>query len=202
MNGVEAQPVEMEVVDPADRVLDEVPPHVVAPGVGDVHRVAPRRAIGVGEVRPVPCEHVALGAHVVVDDVEHDGEAEPVGGVDEAGEAIGAAVGMLHGVGEHAVVAPVASAGELGDRHHLDRGDAEFAQSGKVTDRGVEGALGGERADVHLVEHGVGELDTGPGVVVPSEHRLVDHRRRPVDARRAATSTPGSASSSPSTTNR
>ena len=153
---------------------------MVAAGVGDVHRVAPRRAIGVGEVRPVAREHVAFRSHVVVDDVEDDGQPEPVRGVDEAGEPVGAAVGVLHGEGEHAVVAPVASARELGHRHHLDRGDTEVAQPRQVTDRCVEGALGGERADVHLVEDGVGQLHARPVVVVPAEQRVVDHRRRPV----------------------
>ncbi len=132
MDRVEPQSVEMEVADPADGVLDEEAADVVAARAGDVHRVAPRRAVGVGEVRPVPPEHVALGAHVVVHDVEHDAEPEPVRGVDEAGQPVGAAVGVLHGEREHAVVAPVALARERGDRHHLDGGDAEFVQPRRV----------------------------------------------------------------------
>ena len=169
VHGVEPEPVEVEVADPSDGVLDEVPPDMIAAGTRDVHRVAPWRAVGVGEVRPVPPEHVALRSHVVVHHVEHDTEPEPVRGVDEPSERVGTAVGVLDCEREDPVVAPVASTRERGDRHHLDRGDAQLVQSGQVTDRRVEGAFRGERADVQLVEHRVGELDADPGVVVPPE---------------------------------
>ncbi len=52
------------------------------------------------------------------------------------------AVAGLHGEGVHAVVAPVAAAGELRDGHKLDGRDAEVAQSVEVGDDGVEGPLG------------------------------------------------------------
>ena len=98
------------------------------PGPSRLTAVAPWRAVAVGEIGAERAEHVALGAEVVVDDVEDHGEPAPVALVDEALQAGRAAVGVLDGEGEHAVVAPVPSAGELGDRHQLDRGDPEIDQ--------------------------------------------------------------------------
>ena len=63
---------------------------------------------------------------MVVDDVEDDGEPARVGGVDEAAQAVGAAVRLLRREPVDAVVAPVARAGEAGDRQDLDGGDAEL----------------------------------------------------------------------------
>ena len=89
---------------------------------------------------------------MVVDDVEHDGEARGVRGVDQALEALRAAVARLRGRQVDAVVAPAARARELGDRHDLDRGDPQLGEAGQVLDRGVERPLARERADVQLVE--------------------------------------------------
>jgi hypothetical protein len=44
-------------------------------------------------------------------------------------------------------------AGERRDRHQLDRVHAEVAQVVEPPDGGLEGALGGERAHVQLVDH-------------------------------------------------
>ena len=71
VDGVEAEPVEMEVRDPADSTLDEEPADMIAAGARHVHRVTPRCAVRVGEVGPEPPEDIAFGTHVVVDDVEH-----------------------------------------------------------------------------------------------------------------------------------
>ena len=73
-------------------------------------------------------------------------------GVDQALEAVRAAVGVVGRVQVDAVVAPAALAGELGDGHQLDGVDAEVDEVVEVVDGAVEGPLGGERADVELVE--------------------------------------------------
>jgi hypothetical protein len=44
---------------------------------------------------------------------------------------------------------------ELGDGHELDMRDAELGQRREPARGGLERALGGEGADVQLVEHGV-----------------------------------------------
>ncbi len=104
-------------------------------------------------------EHAAERADVVVDDIDDDAEPGSVGGVDEAGQRVRSAVGVLHRRPEHAVVAPVAIAGELVERHQLDVGDAEHGQTFELADRRVERAGRRERPDVQLVQDGVLEGD-------------------------------------------
>ena len=105
-----------------------------------------------------------------------------MGGVDEARERLGAAVGRLRRAQVDAVVAPAARARELGDRHQLDGGDAELGERRQVRDRAVERALGGERADVQLVEHLRAERGGVERLVGPRERGRVDHARRPAQA--------------------
>jgi hypothetical protein len=142
VHGVQPEPVDVEVADPARRVLDRVPADGVAVGAVDVDRLAPRGVVPVGQVRPEVGEVVALGPVVVVDDVEDDPDAGRVRRVHQAAQARRPAVAVLRGVGQDPVVAPVALARELPDRHQLDRGDPEVGQLGQPRDDRVEGALG------------------------------------------------------------
>ena len=96
-----------------------------AASVFEVDGVAPGRVVGAGEVRAEFSEVVAVGSEVVVDDVEEDGEAALMSGVDEALESIGRAVGLVRGEEVDAVVAPALHAGEGVDGHQLDVSDAE-----------------------------------------------------------------------------
>ena len=175
---VEPQPVDVEVAHPAlGRLQDPF-----ADGLGVlvvvVDRLAPERRVALGEVRPEGGQRRVPGrADVVVDDVEDDAEPVRVGGVDEPLEAERPAVAGLRGAEVDAVVAPAVAAGELGDRHHLDRRDAELRERGQVLDRGVERALAGERADVQLVDH-----ERGQRVRRKAARRS---RRTPADRRRA-----------------
>ncbi len=181
VDGVEAQTVEVELGDPAGRVVDDEAADRVAAGVVDVHGLAPRRVVGVGEVGPEVAEVVALGSVVVVDDVEEHAEATVVRGVDEPAQPVGPAVGVLHRVGQHPVVAPVPPAGELPHRHQLERGDAEVAEVVEPVDDRVEGAGGRERADVQLVDHLLVQRPEAPAVVAPREAARVVDRRRTVE---------------------
>ncbi len=117
---------------------------------------------------------------MVVDDVEDHEQARRVGGVDEAGEALRAAVARLRRRDVDAVVAPPPASGELADGHELDRRDAELAQLGEVLDRRVEGPLLRERADVELVEDEVLEAHVRPRRG-PREGPRVEHPRGPAD---------------------
>ena len=65
---------------------------------------------------------------MVVDDVEKHGQAATVRRIDKPLQSSRAAVAILHGIGMNAVVAPIPLAGELGDRHQLDRRDAKRGQ--------------------------------------------------------------------------
>ena len=125
-------------------------------------------------------------AEVVVDDVLHDAEPRGVAGVDEALVRRRPAVRLGDGEPVDAVVAPVVRAVEGVDRHQLDQVDADRAQVVELPDRGVEGAVGGERADVQLVDHRARQLPAGPGLVGPGERGRVVGSRALVDARRLA----------------
>ena len=135
---VETQAVDVELADPVPRVLDEMPADALAVGAVEVDGRAPGRLVAVRVVRAVLPQVVALGPEVVVDHVEHDAEAVAVGGIDQAPEAPRPAIGGLRCEEVGAVVAPVARAGELADRHELDRGDPEVDQLGQVRDDGLE----------------------------------------------------------------
>ena len=157
--------------------------HPLADGVAllvvDVEARAPGRLVLVGEVRAEGHQRLgAGGADVVVDDVEDHGQARGVGGVDELLQAQRAAVGGLGGAQVDAVVAPAARARELGHGHQLDRGHAELGQLAQVRDRALERALGRERADVQLVDHGVLQAGDAEAAVGPLEGERVDDPRR------------------------
>ena len=163
MDGVEPQPVDVEVAHPLLGALDRPFPDRAGVRPVVVDRVAPGGGVLRGEVRAEGGQRLgAGGADVVVDDVEDHGQAGGVGGVDEPLEPLRAAVGGLRGRHVDAVVAPAAAARELGHRHQLDRGDAELAQPGQVRDRRLERALGRERADVQLVQHQVAQARAAP----------------------------------------
>ena len=125
---VEAQAVHVELLDPVARVGDEELADVLGVRPVEVDRLAP---LGLAAVREVVfgelAEVVAVRAEVVIDHVEDDGEADTVGLVDEAAQIIRLAVETRRREHADAVVAPTEASGEVGDRHHLDARDAEFA---------------------------------------------------------------------------
>jgi hypothetical protein len=157
--------------------------HGVRVGVVVVHRPAPRRLVVRREVGAEALQALHAGcADVVVDDVQQDGEALAVGRVDEALQALRAAVRVVRRADVDAVVAPPVAAGERGDRHQLDRRDAELAQAAQVGDRGIERALLGERADVQLVQHRVAKRRRLESLVGPREPARVEQPRPPPQA--------------------
>ena len=101
---------------------------------------------------------------------------------DRTAEAARAAVGGLGREQVHAVVAPVPRSRELGDRHQLDRRDAQVHQLREMGDDRLEGAGAGERSDVELVEDDVRELVAPERLVGPGERPRIDHHRRSVHA--------------------
>ena len=127
---------------------------------------------------------------MVVDHVEDDHQPEAVRGVDQRLQLVRRAVGAVRRVGQHAVIAPIVPAREIGDRHDLDRGDAEALQLRQVLLDAAEAAHG---AGVQFVDHGLVPGPALPVVVLP----LVvgrDRRRRSGRARpRPAGATPGRA---------
>ena len=76
----------------------------------------------------VSAEVIAVRAEVIVDDIEHHGDALLVRRIHERAQVVRRPVASCGRVEAHAVVAPVSLAGEIGDRHDLDRIHAEFRQ--------------------------------------------------------------------------
>ena len=112
----------MELVDPVGRVGDEELAHRPGLVAVEIDGLAPLVLIAVGEiVLREAGEDIPVRPEMVVDDVEDDPEAEPVGRVDEAPQVVGRAVEMRRREQVDAVIAPAEAARELVDRHHLDR---------------------------------------------------------------------------------
>ena len=150
---VEAEAVEVELLHPEDRVFPEVIPHRAVVVAVEVERVAPRGFVrGIEVILGVRAEVVAVGAEVVVDGVEDHADPLGVRRVHQGAQVVRMAVGARGRVEEHAVVAPVPAAREVGQRHDLDGRDTQVPEVIELADGGEERALARERADVQLVD--------------------------------------------------
>ncbi len=94
---VEPEPVEVEFLQPVERVLDEEAPHRVLL-VGD--RRTPRRVpLGVEEVPGVETEIIPVGTEMIVDDIEQHHQPVAVRGIDEGLHVLRRAVSLVRRVG-------------------------------------------------------------------------------------------------------
>jgi hypothetical protein len=92
--GVQAKPVQMVLVNPVLRVLDQELPNRPAAFTVEVHRGAPGCPVGLREIPPAELAQVGpVRAQVVVDHVEQHRETERVGPVHEVTEVVRAPVG-------------------------------------------------------------------------------------------------------------
>ncbi len=99
-------------------------------------------------------------------------------GIDQRLEFLGRAIGGIGREGQHAVVAPVARAGKVVQRHQLDGGDA---QCGERRQTSLHAGVAAERADVQFVEHGLIPGPAGPVGVLPCIGLRIDHHARVVN---------------------
>ena len=151
VHGVEAQSIDMEHLEPAQRRTQDELADLVGVGFVQVHRLSPRGGT-FGEIRAVVGKVVARRAEMVVHRVDDHAEPPQVAGIDEPREGVGTSVGLLHRVPADAVVAPVVGAVEGVDRHQLDKIHADVHQVVQFGDRRIEGAVGSERADVQFID--------------------------------------------------
>ena len=103
-------------------------------------------------------------------------------GVDEALQSGRPAVRVLRRADVDAVVAPVARAGKLRDRHQLDRRDAEVFERVEMLDDGVERAFPRECSDVQFVDDVVLERDAASIRRRAIRTRATTTSRRPMHA--------------------
>ncbi len=150
---VQTQRIDVKLLNPVKRVIDKVAAHRIAIRPVKVQRRAPWRLVAVGKVRAEFGEIISLRPEMVVDHIENHRQAKLMTSVDQAFETPRSAVGILHGEGQHAVVAPVAATGELRHRHQFDGRDAEVFELGEMRHDGVERASAGEGANVELVDN-------------------------------------------------
>jgi hypothetical protein len=173
---VQAQTVQMELLQPVERVVDEEVPHGPGSGPVEVDHRTPRRLVGSGEEgRRVGGQVVALRTEVVVHHVQHHHEPAPVGSGHQPLEVLGRSIGMLRRERQHTVVAPVAQAGELRHRHQLEDGGAQPGQVVQAPLHPGERALRGEGAHVQFVDHGLRPGPPAPVPVRPAEGQRVAH---------------------------
>src|ERR1051326_7564237 len=177
LRGIEAEAVEAKLVDPIRRVLADEFAHRGGAVAIVVDRLAPIGRVLFREVRFRELREIAaVGAEVVVDDVEEHAEAESVRGVDEGAEIVGRAVEPRRRPEVDAVVAPTEAAGEVVDGHDFEQRHAGVFQQRQFLDGRAECALSSERADVHFVDDGIAYVDT----LVPPRIRRIDDHRRPM----------------------
>src|SRR5262245_32012501 len=112
MHGVEPQPVEAIAVDPMQGVLDRKSAYLRHPIVDGT---APGCARGSEELRSVGSEVISFRPKMVVDDVEENHQAAFVRRIDQGLEIVWASVDAVRRIEQHAVVAPIATAGKIGD---------------------------------------------------------------------------------------
>jgi len=179
VHGIEAQAVDVVIAHPHQCVLDDVRADSV---FIEIDRVAPGVTAAFAQVLAELGQVVARGTEVVVDDVLDDGESGRVGRIDETLVRLGSAVGLVHGVPEHPVVAPVPRTVEAVHRQQLDVGHPQVDEVVETADRGIQCSLGGEGSEVQLVDQAARELLARPRGVVPGVQRGVEPRRRLVHA--------------------
>ena len=107
------------------------------------------------ELRRISVQVVALGAEMVVDHVKYRHQAARMRGRDQALEIVRGPVARVGRERQHAVVAPVARARKIGDRHDFDRGHAESDQIVELLYCCDKGARRRESSDVKLIDYGL-----------------------------------------------
>ena len=163
VDGIEAEPVEAIFFKPIECVVNHEVAHRPAQRSVKIERCAPWRVVPLGkEIRRDCREIISLRAEMVVDDVEKNGEATRVTGLDQPLQVVGPAIAGRRRVKIGAVIAPAAGAGKLGDRHQLDRGGAEVTNMVEVPDRAGEIASLREGAEMEFVQD-----DLLPGTAAP-----------------------------------
>ena len=130
---------------------------------------------------------VTFRTEVVVDDIEEDGEAAGMAGLDEPLQILRRAIPRSGRVEEDTVISPISSTWKFGDRHQLDGSRAELLDVIEMPDHPGEVAGFGKGADMQLVEDDFFPSSAQPGVVVPDMLRGVDDLARTVHAGGLAT---------------
>ncbi len=163
-DGVDAQPVDVELLEPEESVGDEEVAHLAAAVVEDVGAPVPVLAAAgirvlVERLAVEPCEREGVLREVTRHPVHDHADVGLVEPVDEVAQVVGVAEAAGGGEVSGDLIAPRAAERVLGERHELDVREALF---GHVVDQLVGGIPvrqpGPPRREVHLVHrHGARE---------------------------------------------
>ena len=181
VDSVKPQPVQVELLDPIEGILDNELAYRLRMLAVVIDGVAPGRLVALGEeARSVGGEVVPVGAKVIVDHIKEDHQPALMSGLDQRLEILRAAISGIGRVGQNAVIAPVPPAGEIGDRHDLERGDAKSGEVIEPTYCGAKRAFFREGANVKLVEHRLMPGPPPPAQVGPAIGRGIDYLAWPM----------------------
>src|SRR6185437_9072855 len=126
---IQPEPVEVILLEPVERVVQEEIAHGAPAGRLEVDRGTPGGRMPVGEeLRRVEVEEVALWPEVVVDDVEHHRDAVRMRRAYQRLEILGGAVRRGRRIRQYTVISPASRARKFGHRHDLDGRHAEPPQ--------------------------------------------------------------------------
>ena len=183
MNRIEPQAVELKFLKPIKRVMHDEIAHWTAARAIIVDRRAPWRVMPLGkEIRGHRGQVITLRAEVVVDHVEQDREAARMAGFDKGLQIVRPAVAGSRRIKLDAIIAPVAPAGELADRHQLDRGHTQIAQIVEPAESPREIAARRKGAEMEFVYDEFLPGTAAPAGVVPAIGRSIDHLARTMHA--------------------
>ncbi len=127
MDRVKPEPVDVELVHPIDWIRQKERPHMAIMLAVEVERVAPRRFVGM--VEPVPAvsaQVIPVGAEMIVNNVEQNGEAARMRRIHQRAQILRMSITARGGVNHHPIVSPAAIPCEIPHRHDLDGRRAEI----------------------------------------------------------------------------
>ena len=162
MKRIHAQAIDMEFIEPVQRILHE---EFLDLGTPEIDRRAPGRVdVVTEEGAGIGIEIVAVRSEVVIDHVQEDLHAQRMGGVDQGFQLVRRSIGGFGRILQHAVIAPVAAAGKGGDRHEFDSRNAQPRQRRQHVRHAGKAATG---AHMQFVQHGLLPVPAAPVAVAP-----------------------------------
>ncbi len=168
---VQPQPIEAIIAQPGQRVLDRKGAHL---RYAIIDRAAPWRLRVGEEARRIAAEKISLRPEVVIDHVEKHHQPSQMRFVDQVLEVFGPAIGAVWRVPQHAVIAPIALAREVRQRHQFECRDPGRHQMIELVDHRAIAAFAGEGADVGLDQDGVLPRPPAPVARAPCIGVVID----------------------------
>ena len=175
MHRIQPKPVEAVLAQPVQRISDGEVAHLrhaivdgAAPG-----------CLGVGkEGWRIAAEVISFRPEVIIHHVEKHHQPAQMGLIDQRLEIVGTPIAAVRRIPQHAVIAPIARAGEIRQRHQLQRGNPGRHQMIELADHGAVAAFRREGADMGLEQHRLLPRPSAPLGGAPAISAVIDHLAR------------------------